>query len=551
MEDLRRIMSNEDWVNMPSQDNQIAQAHLNHLAVHVWPSASAFAPVSTAHSMPGNRVSGVFNLRKNSRALSPITRKAELDDYMMVECQDELESHKMPGLKRFRTTTSTSENSNMYLGITSPASPCLSSLSTSSGLQMTEARGSILTDVEHSQSFTTSLFGQPQPPLGLALRKSPSLVELIESKLTKARKCNTIPNSQQDKLKASNFSGLLLRIGTWEFVSKHEGDLVGKFYYAKRKLVWEILDNRLKSKIEIQWSDIASLQATFQEKQPDVLEIEVSRPPLFFKEIDPQPKKHTLWQATTDFTGGQATNYKHHYLKSASGLLARHFDKLLQCDARLKKLSENAGSYGNALFSEHQSSKVKGPHEHEVHLPSHGEMCYAVRYGVPGNKCSPSFLHVQPLPESTVLGSSLAMHHSGLLPKFESIEMKSTMAEWPLTVSSSPTGQSHDDSISTDRAGFQSLKNRGGGMANYTRQTSALGVLDERLSASSQFQPPVKTEKSSASETIHSSNWKILDEISRMLLEEPYQSFPVSSGGAVSSSLEYGPYNSFQESKLL
>ena len=61
-----------------------------------------------------------------------------------------------------------------------------------------------------------------------------------------------------------------------QFVSKHEGDLVGKFYYAKRKLVWEILDNRLKSKIEIQWSDIASLQATFQEKQPDVLEIEVN-----------------------------------------------------------------------------------------------------------------------------------------------------------------------------------------------------------------------------------------------------------------------------------
>lgn len=34
---------------------------------------------------------------------------------------------------------------------------------------------------------------------------------------------------------------------------------------------------------------------------------QVSRPPLFFKETNPQPRKHTLWQATTDFTGGQAS----------------------------------------------------------------------------------------------------------------------------------------------------------------------------------------------------------------------------------------------------
>jgi hypothetical protein len=37
---------------------------------------------------------------------------------------------------------------------------------------------------------------------------------------------------------------------------------------------------------------------------------QVSRPPLFFKETNPQPRKHTLWQATSDFTGGQATTCK-------------------------------------------------------------------------------------------------------------------------------------------------------------------------------------------------------------------------------------------------
>lgn len=39
----------------------------------------------------------------------------------------------------------------------------------------------------------------------------------------------------------------------------------------------------------------------------DVDVLQVSRPPLFFKETNPQPRKHTLWQATTDFTGGQAS----------------------------------------------------------------------------------------------------------------------------------------------------------------------------------------------------------------------------------------------------
>ena len=57
--------------------------------------------------------------------------------------------------------------------------------------------------------------------------------------------------------------------------SKYEGDLVAKCYFAKRKLVWEFLENGLKSKIEIQWYDILSLKAVMQENQPGILEIEV------------------------------------------------------------------------------------------------------------------------------------------------------------------------------------------------------------------------------------------------------------------------------------
>ena len=42
-----------------------------------------------------------------------------------------------------------------------------------------------------------------------------------------------------------------------------EGALVVKIYFAKRKLVWEILENALKKKIEIQWSDVIGVGSRF------------------------------------------------------------------------------------------------------------------------------------------------------------------------------------------------------------------------------------------------------------------------------------------------
>lgn len=59
-------------------------------------------------------------------------------------------------------------------------------------------------------------------------------------------------------------------------VTRHEGDLTAKLYYAKRKLVWEILEGALKCKIEVQWSDISAIRATMPENEPGSLEIEVS-----------------------------------------------------------------------------------------------------------------------------------------------------------------------------------------------------------------------------------------------------------------------------------
>ncbi|XP_021750023.1 uncharacterized protein LOC110715725 [Chenopodium quinoa] len=193
-------------------------------------------------------------------------------------------------------------------------------------------------------------------PLGLRLRKSPSLLELIQMRLSqgkystlgsapsddsKSREKNNTKGSAlpSDKLKASNFPACFLKIGNWEYISRYEGDLVAKCYFAKHKLVWEILEGGLKSKIEVQWSDIMGLKADFPDEAPATLIVVLARQPLFFRETNPQPRKHTLWQATSDFTDGQASLHRKHFLKVPFGLLNKHFEKLIQCDVRLNFLS--------------------------------------------------------------------------------------------------------------------------------------------------------------------------------------------------------------------
>lgn len=213
-------------------------------------------------------------------------------------------------------------------------------------------------------------------PLGLRLKKSPSMLELIQTRLSQCNKnIDTLPSENFqvgnkkdvkarvgtsgpiDKLKASNFPALLLRIGQWEYVSQHEGDLVAKCYFAKHKLVWEVLDGGLKNKIEIQWADIVALKANCPDNGPGTLTIVLGKQPLFFRETDPQPRKHTLWQATTDFTNGEASTYRQHYLQCAQGVLNKHYEKLIQCDTRLNFRSQQLDTVLDLPFAAEASIK--------------------------------------------------------------------------------------------------------------------------------------------------------------------------------------------------
>lgn len=50
---------------------------------------------------------------------------------------------------------------------------------------------------------------------------------------------------------------------------------MAKCYFAKHKLVWEVLEGGLKSKIEIQWSDIMALKANCPDNGPSSLTVVV------------------------------------------------------------------------------------------------------------------------------------------------------------------------------------------------------------------------------------------------------------------------------------
>lgn len=60
-----------------------------------------------------------------------------------------------------------------------------------------------------------------------------------------------------------------------QYKSKHEGDLVAKCYFAKHKLVWEVLDGSLKNKMEIQWSDVVAIKANYPDDGPGTLDLVV------------------------------------------------------------------------------------------------------------------------------------------------------------------------------------------------------------------------------------------------------------------------------------
>ncbi|CAO2836590.1 unnamed protein product [Amaranthus hypochondriacus] len=219
--------------------------------------------------------------------------------------------------------------------------------------------------------------------LGLKLTKTPSLMNLFSKSSSSSSNTNTSNDGfgSPEKLKAVNFHALSLQIGSWMRESRHEGDLVAKCYFKKRQLVWEVLNGNLKNKIEFSWSNISAIKATFHTNGPGVLHILLEKPPLFYQEVNPQPRKHTNWEQSGDFTNQQASLIRKHRITFGAGVLEKHYNKIIQADSKLHHLSQQPfPDQASIYFPEiHFSNQFSFQNLAPTHFPGHG-MSYSENY---------------------------------------------------------------------------------------------------------------------------------------------------------------------------
>ncbi|XP_024020061.1 uncharacterized protein LOC21384258, partial [Morus notabilis] len=188
------------------------------------------------------------------------------------------------------------------------------------------------------------------PPLGLKLDKAKFFMDSNQEKISHKQRGNLATQighsdlkslPEKEARKASKIVTFLLKIGSWQRVSRNEEDVVAKCYFSKRRFVWEILENGLKKKIEIQWEYILSMRVVIIEYQPGILEVELNQQPMFFGETDPEPKKHSRWKHIADFTDGQATICRKHFLKFPPGAFDKHLKKLLRFEPRFLQMCQS------------------------------------------------------------------------------------------------------------------------------------------------------------------------------------------------------------------
>ncbi len=205
--------------------------------------------------------------------------------------------------------------------------------------------------LEPALEFVDQDVNQDSPPLASSPFTPTSTGQLTDPNSLKTSSSVTLGVSSVPKMKASCFPATKIQIGSWERNSIFPGDLVCKFYYAKKQIIWEMMEQGLKSKMEILFQDVTGLYCAGSISETSYLIIEVSKPPKFFREVNPQPKKNIVWAITSDFTAGQASVCKKHMVTFPKGVLQKHFEKLISSDPKLKQISES-GISSEEYFSQ-------------------------------------------------------------------------------------------------------------------------------------------------------------------------------------------------------
>ncbi|KAL1551634.1 hypothetical protein AAHA92_19452 [Salvia divinorum] len=250
------------------------------------------------------------------------------------------------------------------------------------------------------------------PPVGFRPEATESFRKSVKS--TRSKPAAGKSHHDKDMQKASNFQIITFTVGNWKREAVHRGSLTAKIYYGKKKLVWEFLYGPLKSKMEVSWSDITAIEAVMNPNQPGFLRVQLAKPPLFFREIPPQPGKHSNWEPADDFTNGQALFCMTHEATFPPGVLDKHYEKLLLNDERLAELSRRPFPTHESVlpFQQQLSSSIPQQQFLSSALPSQQ---------IPQQQFLSSALPSQQIPQQQFLSSALPsqqipqqqqLHHS-------------------------------------------------------------------------------------------------------------------------------------------
>jgi len=133
-----------------------------------------------------------------------------------------------------------------------------------------------------------------------------------------------------------------LSIGSWNLLAKYDEHVLLSFYWAERKLVWEVLHLGVVRKMEVDFEDLSEMELSqgAEEAGPDKLIVTLHRPPRFFKENPPSTvaggAQEVNYVYTTDFTNGQASTESRHVLLFEAGAITREHIKMVHnCGIRL------------------------------------------------------------------------------------------------------------------------------------------------------------------------------------------------------------------------
>ena len=139
-----------------------------------------------------------------------------------------------------------------------------------------------------------------------------------------------------------------LTIGSWHLLAKYDEHVLLSFYWAERKLVWEVLHLGVVRKMEVDFEDLvqATLTSGGAEGEPDKLAIELHRPPRFFKEHPSSAvsggAQDVNYVYTTDFTNGQASTENRHVLLFDRGAITTEHTKMMSYSG-IRLVHEGAG----------------------------------------------------------------------------------------------------------------------------------------------------------------------------------------------------------------